>query len=352
MMAMTHSDARPWRDHDFSALKDGLLCFYVGAGLSMATGIGGWSWQAEQIDSYKRERESFQGRPPNFLNAEGLAALMQEFISDADSMGVRLLSRDSKSPLTFGRTVLLNILLRHHYTSIKPILGADIKLQRLLWRARCHGILTTNYDVLIERGAPAEVASIMRVYRYTAHFTRFIRSNPRFVLKLHGDINDIATMVFDPQTGWDDPELLGGAAGEDLRTLYRTFAASGHLVYLGCGFRDRTIKELDEAADEEYPWQRIAVVTSQELEPRSELTKLRNAGLYRRVTFLSFNRDDPEDLQQLLKALVQMRRKNRHTYPRCDEAAHIRNRLECGWREPRSVGCHTEPWTLTSKPCD
>ncbi len=88
--------------------------------------------------------------------------------------------------------------------------------------------------------------SFLRSYRYDAEFLSFILSNPQFVLKLHGDINDINTMLLDPDRAWDNG-ALSGSRGDRLRTTYSSAAGLGHIVFVGAGMRDRTILELHSA---------------------------------------------------------------------------------------------------------
>ena len=92
------------------------------------------------------------------------AVFLDEFVKD------EILSRDSDEH-TLGRTVLLNLILRYRAPRTKlsmenskephPNLAKDrtncgkepdaedLVLQSLIWRAKCHGVLTSNYDMLL-----------------------------------------------------------------------------------------------------------------------------------------------------------------------------------------------------------
>jgi hypothetical protein len=171
-----------------------------------------------------------------------------------------MLSRVNSDPNVLGRTVLLNLLLRYRAprTTIdetgSPIIkdrtrsgeepfAEDLMLHSLIWRTKCHGVLTPNYDMLLEHAYSFfDHGAALRSYRYNADFLRYIMSNPRFVLKIHGDINDIGRMQFNPETAW--AHKFGKKHGQDLKLVYQTALRNGHMIYVGVGFRDRTIKEL------------------------------------------------------------------------------------------------------------
>jgi NAD-dependent SIR2 family protein deacetylase len=126
---------------------------------------------------------------------------------------------------TLGRAALLNMLLRYRAPRYCLLPGRDeadegvselprrrpgkepsdedLILQRLVWQSGCHGILTSNYDLLLEHAhSRLEKGGALRSYRYTADLLRYILSNRRFILHLHGDINDIATMQCHPSHAW------------------------------------------------------------------------------------------------------------------------------------------------------
>lgn len=194
------------------------LYFYVGAGLSQAAGICGWRDLAQLIHGYRVAYEGYTGELPPADSAQINSQYLREFVTELAEDGSRILARGSTDRRVFGRTVVLNLLLRHDARRGWPIKEESLRLHAALWPCRPHGIFTTNYDTLIERSCPADIGAYLRVYRHTAAYLPFILSNPVFVLKLHGDVNDIGTMVLDPEYAWrDDQGEFRGQSGEFLQ---------------------------------------------------------------------------------------------------------------------------------------
>jgi hypothetical protein len=208
---------------------------------------------------------------PEHQTAEKLSRFLQAFLKDKVSEGPGSPMALSRAALecgvecrerTYLRTVLLNRYLRHacgmdgsgnaplhaSFPVPAPINFPALDHQRALHACRPHGVLTPNYDPLIEHafcrfGEPSAV----RVYRYSAQFLPLIHTNPSYILKLHGDINDIGTMLFDPEAAWEADGALAGRAGADLKDVYADVCSKEHLVFVGAGMRDRTVLELHKA---------------------------------------------------------------------------------------------------------
>lgn len=250
-----------WREYNFGQVGNGRLFFYVGAGLSQAAGLVGWNEMAVAISRFRSEYEADQGdSAPKEDQARQNAAYLRRFVEEKDSEDEFILSRASQDDRTFARTVLLNFLLRYRRRDFSPgqraVTELDLALHGAVWKTHCQGVFTTNYDMLLEEAFSLVVPSkrsdlyghpaALRTYRYKAQFLPFILSVPRFVLKLHGDVDDIGTMLFDPETAWDQENKLGGHAGGDLRHVFDAALRSGHMIYVGCGGHDRTFRELHQ----------------------------------------------------------------------------------------------------------
>lgn len=250
--------ARAWREYDFARLSGESLFFYVGAGLSQAAGLVGWNGLTDAISRFRREYENDSlDRPPPADTAEQNAAYLRRFIEETGAEGHPILSRSSRDIRTYPRTVVVNLLLRQKRDDcLHELTERDLELHSAVWRTHCQGVFTTNYDMLLEHAfslvVPSERASVygnttpLRTYRYYARFLPYLLSVPRFVLKLHGDVDDIGTMLFDPQTAWEPKGALYGQTGEDLRRVFDAAQLSSHMIYVGCGGRDRTFRELHE----------------------------------------------------------------------------------------------------------
>lgn len=261
-----------WKRADLKELAEDSLSFYVGSGLSAASGLVTWGELAQVMDDCRVRCEGRKSALQDNWTADALSAFMQAFLNDpiSDSTDSPLaLSRDA---IEHGddawqqaerRTILLNCFLRNTYSDLYPdgfkygeyekvikVPTGEPRLehQKALWNCDPKAVLTTNYDVLIENGYHQVLEpSKLRCYRYTAQFLPFIMTNERFILKLHGDINDVGTMQFDPNSAWKSKRALGGRAGDDVRKVYEKVMFNGHMIYVGAGMRDWTIIELHKA---------------------------------------------------------------------------------------------------------
>ncbi|MBI4718204.1 MAG: SIR2 family protein [Planctomycetes bacterium] len=331
--------AKPYtpRTGQLDALRNSTLHFYVGSGLSAASGLVGWGEMAKSVEEYRTSIEKLQPKRPIPTSAESLSTYFREFADEevATTSGpVRRLSRqaidlgDVWKENCLKRTRLLNCLLRYSTDQFWPGSEAgilvpfgepDLALQRFLWRSSCTGILTPNYDTLIEQAYYTIVMrrSLLRVYRYTAEFLPFIQTNPRFVLKLHGDINDIRTMQFDPEAAWNPGGVFSvGNVRVDLTGVYSDILQNSSVVYVGAGMRDRTIIELHTA------WRRRATTSAGlrvALIPTSEVNVIRDElqqrgvekSLYDDIVFLSYdgnpNLAKTDSVRTFLEEIAQVR---------------------------------------------
>jgi hypothetical protein len=333
----------------------------VGAGLSRAAGLVSWSQLIEKVHRYRVYFEQYQGTMPPADDAKLNSRYLQEFLAEVDSehgdCSYPILSALSKSRKTFGRTVLLNLLFRHHHRRNHALAEDDLVLQRRLWACRPQGILTTNYDTLLEVACPSDDRALLRVYRYTAAFLPFIMSNPLFVLKLHGDVNDLQTMILDPESAWVRSEQLGGPKGVHIKRLYREIIENGHLVYVGVGFRDQTILSLDSevrATRKQAALHRVALVPLSETQPNTELGQYLRGGYYddarfEGITFLTYEDSaNPELPLGSFLGRIAAARVNTHLTPHVDEASSIWRGLgqEPPFQEPHRW--RTKPWSLES----
>ncbi len=265
----------PWQDYDFTRLATGRLFAYVGAGLSQAAGLVGWNDLARRVATFRRDYDGAADDAEALPDDEAAnQRVLRAFVEQVGHDGHPILSYPSTDLRTFGRTVLLNLLLRRRSPSgrraAEEFDAGDLDLHHSLWRARVQGVFTTNYDMLLEEAfhltplAERDAAygrRALRTYRYDARFLRFVLSTPRFVLKLHGDVNDLGTMLFDPSAAWAPGGALHGARGRDLCRALDSARNAGHIVYVGCGARDRTFRSLHATpAPTTPPFERVALV--------------------------------------------------------------------------------------------
>ena len=382
------SECIDWRDYSLTKLESGPLYFYVGAGLSVAAGLVDWEEMACLIWWFRKHYEK-RGPglcPPREHTQEAAlrnAEFLQGFVREKQrENGPPILTRESTSDEALGRTALLNLMLRYRRPRIglssdgqgearpeRPLVFRqrpgtepsieDLRLQSLIWRSRCHGVLTTNYDMLLEHAFSLyDHGAALRSYRYSVGFLRYVLSNPRFILKLHGDINDISTMEFDPWTAWDCPERLGGLWGEQLKHVYNAALRRGHIVYIGCGFRDRTIQELHNNSRDRptESWRndkgalrncRVALV------PEENCKELHTE--FPGIQFLTHPTGRYQDVGDFLEKIVAARARpsghRRDTWHACPEASDIHRQLFVTPDEDLKLqkNFFTESWSCMDK---
>lgn len=265
-----------------------------------------------------------------------------------------------------GRAALLNMLLRYRAPLVRLVPGKreveaapeaaprlrpgeepiaeDLVVQSLLWESGCHGILTSNYDLLLEHAFSLRYGAALRSYRYTADLLRYILSNRRFVLHLHGDINDIATMEFNPSNAWKENGSLAapGNRGRDLKRVYADSLERGHMIYLGCGFRDETIHKLHSTSVSKRvrgAKSRLALVPKSEID-NGDIGRAR----FPRIKFLTW--DDPKEVREFVERVVLIRKEAGWREHPSLEATDLHRQLFLS-RTPAALrrNLHTKPWT-------
>ena len=357
-------------EFDFSQIKSSHLYFYVGAGLSMSSGLAGWGEMASMLWSYLKDYEKKRSlRTCPCDDGKDNAQFLDEFVTEPEnpenSSSKRILEHESKDPRSKGRTIALNLILR--LRAPRTILdmeererpfrrvkwdrtrcgkepnAEDLVLQTLIWRTHCHGVLTSNYDNLLEHAyAIFNHGAALRSYRYNADFLRHIMTNPKFVLKLHGDINDIGKMQLSPERAWTDDKLFAPYR-RDLKNTYIEAVQEGHMIYLGMGFRDETIIRLHKA------WRKRKQASTNlrlALIPRWELRRIKNdlgtrQELFDDVLFLTYGSDDPDpvvrdySVREFLSQIVEARSSYKRKQNVCPEATAIHRRMFLSLRWPR-----------------
>ncbi len=319
-----------WKSFDFSQLARFPLYFYVGAGLSQAAGLVGWQEMADLVRVYLNDYEKTGTFRRRVKGPKNIEPMLDDFVRGLAS-----------SPKTdrLGRTALLNIMLRYRAPRYglfdsatregsaergRPGLQPDpedMVRQSLIWKSGCHGVFTTNYDMVLENAFSVfHHGSALRSYRYDARFLPYLLSNRQFVLKLHGDINDIQSMKFSPSMAWEGGGFRQTIC-DNLQKAYEAALQRGHMVYVGCGFSDTTIRKLN-AVDSVAPAEdllRIALVPSE----APELDRWRKQFPF--ITFRTF--EQRAEVIEFLKAVTDARGDIDRRWHPCLEASDIHQQI-------------------------
>ena len=114
-------------------------------------------------------------------------------------------------------------------------------------------ILTTNYDLLIER-AYSEAGEVIEVAYPHVNYDRsreerLLRSTMPSLFKLHGDVKDPDKIVI-TREDYDETYGADGGGSELTRFMGSVFEGRGAVLFLGCSLgSDRTMDVLDQGAD-------------------------------------------------------------------------------------------------------
>lgn len=366
------SGSRSWERFDFSRIATRPLYFYVGAGLSMGAGLVSWSEMACLIWAYRKCFEGTEDPPCPEKGGEEIEEYLDEFVSEKIEPDRRcsppILSREAgevpEERRTLGRAALLNMLFRYRGPRVRlePRGGKavpnpnrlrlrpgeepsqeDLTIHSMIWRSRCHGVFTTNYDLLLEHAFSLyHHGAALRSYRYTADYLRFILSNPRFVLKLHGDINDITTMEFCPIGAWSGGGLAGDR-GTDLERVYHAALDRGHVIYLGCGFTDKTIRRLHKRWKPTEASRRLCRVALLRDAALSKTGSARPAR-WREIEFLRLG--GFSEVKEFMEQVVSVRSGAGGRWSSCPEATDLHRQLFLGWDPIRARrNFSTRPWS-------
>lgn len=374
----------PWDKFIPQDVQSGPLYFYAGAGLSRAAGLVNWLEMSTLAWWYLKHYEEGEiGACPSKAGEE-CARFLNRFVTEKDSEAKTILSFESVDDRALGRSALLNMMLR--YRAPRTILrkenqshevvpdrhaeqrwrfgeepsAEDLTPHSLIWRAKCHGVLTPNYDMLLEHTfSSAEHGAALRSYRYSAELLRYIMSNPRFVLKLHGDINDIGTMELDPDGAWNpgarfvpNKDTTERNHGLELRGVYRAALKNGHMIYVGLGFKDETIKRLHQnRPDLRFQQVRAALIPAKETR---EIEDALNPIPFDDVVFYTYRECEPpgQVLCEFLSRIVDVRAHSVEDWDPCPEANDIHEQLFRSLGEKPQRHLKTELWSCKGLPLD
>jgi tetratricopeptide (TPR) repeat protein len=204
---------------------------FIGAGMSMPSGMPGWQGFLEGLIRH--------GRDSTLLDRNIRAAVEDRLAAVED----RLAAGRFEAAADYLRVALGNqlddALQREFRLRGRAVQGAVWKVPALATNL----IITTNYDRVVEtvwseqlrKDDPGSQAETLTASQ--GDIERALRGNGRFVLKLHGDVEKPESWILARQqyaAHYDGP-------GAPVRLFLESFVASFQPLFLGCSLREERI---------------------------------------------------------------------------------------------------------------
>jgi len=211
-------------------IADGKAALFVGAGLSQGAGLPGWPQLLGEMLSHLETRDGIQPDQSDLLTA----------IQQGDLLGVAEELRERLRDDEFRR------FLRDRIQGTRP---KPTQTHRLLHRIPFGVQVTTNYDALLE-GAYALEHGGATLHSFTHQDVPELGAATRsgdYLLKLHGDINRIDTVVL----GTTDYRRIM-QANPACRTHLTTLFATRTVLFLGYGLADPDLMLVLDALREHF----------------------------------------------------------------------------------------------------
>jgi SIR2-like domain len=251
----------------------------VGAGLSVGIGIPNWRGTLTAIIDWS-ERQGV-----HLSDIDDLKRLIVDEGSNILQIAQDL--REQLGPSRYGD------VLRHIFRppGVKPTAAHELLVQ-----IPFRGVITTNYDKLIEFAYGSNLPMVC-TQTQTAELARIMRGEP-FLLKAHGDIDNIETVVLGCR---DYQDLLRNAAYQNTMLM---LLSSATLLFVGFSLKDPDLQLVLDNVSSIYRHHTInhyALLPAQEVSPVSIRSFQRDYGITV-VQYLATNRH-PE-VQRFLSALA------------------------------------------------
>lgn len=229
-----HTDLFPRNDQAFTELKQavtrGFVIPFVGAGMSVATGLRSWTGYLLQLcEDANLSREEMEQRLIATGDYEGAIKDILEQI------GVARFERDFDRDFSVPQTIE----------------GPVTLLPKLFNRCA----ITTNFDRVLERVYEQEGVGFVDTVTGRGHANAFYRAIPsgeRYLLKLHGKVGNAAERVllkaeYEAAYGQEDDIHFDFPLPKLLRRLYLSYS----FLFLGCSLAtDRTVLRFMKVAQE------------------------------------------------------------------------------------------------------
>lgn len=226
------------------------LCV-VGSGLSLDAGAPSWTALLEGIaaEAFELDSASISAvaealqllEQKRFLES---AAILEELLGDDFKMSVVRQFKTSRK-IKIDKTAVITALSGKKVATLFSELGEPVRREmrpnnnhRMLTQLPFRGLVTTNYDMLLEEAAPRDGALVASYSRTDPHLSRIARSGKWFVFKIHGDIENPHDIVLSPSNFTS--AIFHERSGEVLRSLFQL----NMVFWIGCGHQDPTLSLL------------------------------------------------------------------------------------------------------------
>ena len=233
------------------ALTSGTAICVIGSGLSLGGGAPSWAGLLEGVAAEAFELDS--AAVPAV--AQALQGIEQGRLVDAAAILEDLLGRHFKAAVARqiekSRSIKVDkravdaALLGDEVTTLFSSLGkqkprqlAPTESHRMVTRLPFRSLVTTNYDMLLEEAAPRKGVAVASYSRTHRQLSQIARSGKWFILKLHGDVENLHDIVVSPADFTS--AIFDEKSGEVLRSLFQLNTP----LWIGSGHQDPTLNHL------------------------------------------------------------------------------------------------------------
>lgn len=197
-------------------LREGRCALFVGAGISAAAGLPGWTKLLGLLVAEVEAEDGASGASEELRRLIRLGKLLEV----ADHCRERL-----------GERRYLEVLAEH----LRGGAGALPELHRVITELPFSALVTTNYDKLLERAYTLYRGDLPKVVtgRERKNLGSLLFAGGFFILKAHGDIDDAASLVL---TSRDYRDIIH--ANQAFNALFSALLMTRSILFIGYSLTD------------------------------------------------------------------------------------------------------------------
>ena len=208
-------------------VKNGSAILFVGSGISVASGLPSWHGLLEELIQILSGTPAAKFNPNLEAEAKLLLADRSKWLLLAQMLRVELSNR-------------FQSYIAERFTDRATNPNA---VHEAIWKIKWRGIITTNYDDLIEKSYAQFTKGTDLIAKYTYEtpgtVSAAFRRNEQFVLKAHGEARSPDNVVL---TEKDYRDLIYVQRG--FQTLLQTLFCTSSILFIGTSVNDPDIRML------------------------------------------------------------------------------------------------------------